>query len=307
MAKELKDMQEIYNQIIQNMKVFLQKIGVSSDVVGINVIVKYMINGGYLTNNAVLTDNVSYFSKIALMEEEYISLSETGVLVPYGCSACRHIANFMYAIYGSLGYQSSQLFVYAPDINIKNNPPKGMNNKQIAKVLESLLNELDFDVEYGFETIITREGIEFSIECSGTGQNLLDDSNHTINIVVDRAKKLHIFDSTSNSVGTKSDKSDIIKMYLDDNFYIPQYIKDHFNFDYDATYFEFANALSFLKHYPTAEIEEDFRKIREYEQECFGRISDFKQFKAQNSKYYDEISGGVQKLVRKLNEDSNYV
>lgn len=305
-TKEIELIKSYYEEIIYNMSRYLESIGVASDVVGINIIVKYMIQQGFLTNN-ILIVNGNYFSKIALIEENFISLSESGLLVSYGCSTCRHIANFMYVLYSFLKYQNSQVFVYSPTINIEYKATNDMEKKQIGEVLESLLSELYFDTEHDFETIITRNGIEFSIKYSGVSPDILVRGNHTINIIVDREKSLHIFDSTLNRVGVKSNRSDVIKMYLDNNFYIPQYIKDYFNYNYETTKLEFIDALSLLRYYQTPDIDEEFRRIKEYEQECLGRISEFERFKAQNSEYYDKISGEVRKLVRTLNEESNYV
>jgi len=95
--EELQYIELIYNEIINNAALFFTKLGLKDDIVGINVLVKYMIKNGYLTNNQVL--NGSDKLSTDRLENTFFRLDNAGLLVPYGCSVCRHIANFLFSLY----------------------------------------------------------------------------------------------------------------------------------------------------------------------------------------------------------------
>ena len=296
--EELLYIELIYNEVISNMALFLSKLGLSSDETRINVIIKYMIQNGYLTNNQVLCG--SNYLSTDKMENQFFRLDNAGLLVPYGSSICRHIANFLFSVYSFLGYRSSQLFVYCPSISVDFSASKNISFEKIQNVLNSLLADYDLEGEYDFETIITRDDITFDIAYQGIDDVSRLYGNHVLNLVVDRKGQIHLFDSIKNFVGTKDDDKRVIKMYQGSDFYLKWYLRDLYYSSFEDTHGKFNNAMWLFDSFPVADLKSDMRKIRMYEQECLKLIPEFEQFKRENGENYDGIAHSVDKLIRSL-------
>ncbi len=303
--EELLKMEMAYNEIINNMAYFLNRLEVSLDVIGINVIVKYMINQGYLTNNPVL--NHSDKLPTDLVENNLFRFDNAGLLVPYGCSICRHIANFLFSLYSFLGYGNSELFIYRPDLSVIYSTKEGENVSfsDVQNELNKLLEPYDLTSDCDFETMLTRGNITFLISYKGCDELTSTFGNHVINIVIDRNSNAHLFDSINGFVGDKSELSGTINMYQGSDIYLKWFIRDYYNQSFQDSREKFKNANFLLGSFPIASYKTDLSIMMEYEKDCGKLGREFLQFKKQNSDYYDEISGGVKKLVRILNEESN--
>jgi len=303
--EELLKMEMAYNEIINNMAYFLNRLEVSLDVIGINVIVKYMINQGYLTNNPVL--NHSDKLPTDLVENNLFRFDNAGLLVPYGCSICRHIANFLFSLYSFLGYGNSELFIYRPDLSVIYSTKEGENVSfsDVQNELNKLLEPYDLTSDCDFETMLTRGNITFLISYKGCDELASTFGNHVINIVIDRNGNAHLFDSINGFVGDKSELSGTINMYQGSDIYLKWFIRDYYNQSFQDSREKFKNANFLLGSFPIASYKTDLSIMMEYEKDCGQLGREFLQFKKQNSDYYDEISGGVKKLVRILNEESN--
>ncbi len=296
--EELQYIELIYNEIINNAALFFTKLGLKDDIVGINVLVKYMIKNGYLTNNQVL--NGSDKLSTDRLENTFFRLDNAGLLVPYGCSVCRHIANFLFSLYNFLGFGNSELFVYMPRINVNINLPYDMPSQEIQKVLDSLLDDYDLERKYDFETIITRDGITFDIAYTGDDELFKIYGNHVLNLVLDRKGQMHLFDSTSNFVGVKDDNERTIKMYQGNGLYFKWSVRDFFNSHYEETHGKFNNALWLFDNFPASSVQSDMREIMMYEKECLKLGPEFERFKRENQDNYDGVSRSVAKLARSL-------
>lgn len=296
--EELQYIELIYNEIINNAALFLSKLGLKDDIVGINVLVKYMIQNGYLTNNQVLggSDKLSTDE----LENTFFRLDNAGLLVPYGCSICRHIANFLFSLYNFLGFGNSELFVYRPLINVDFNSLYDMPLQDIQKVLDSLLCDYDLEGEYDFETIITRDDITFDIAYTGADEISKIFGNHALNLVLDRKGQMHLFDSTSNLVGVKDDNERVIKMYQSKDFFLKWFVRDFYNSHYEETHGKFNNALWLLENFSASSVQSDMREIKMYEEECLKLVAEFERFKIENRDNYDGVSRSVAKLIRSL-------
>lgn len=306
-AANLLYMESMYNEIIFNMAYFLDRLGISSDVVGINVIVKYMIQHGYLTNNQVL--NQSDHLPTDDIENIFFRFDNAGLLVPYGLSICRHIANFLYSLYTFLGYGNSEIFIYRPNISVNYSVKDGetVSFLDVQNELDKLLEPYDLTSDYDFETMLTRGNITFLISYKGCDELTSTFGNHVVNIVIDRNGMAHLFDSINNFAGVKSEVSGTINMYQGSDIYLKWFIRDYYNQSFQDSREKFRNANFLLDSFPFASYKTDLSIIRKYEEFCLKLGTEFQQFKTQNSEYYDKISGGVQKLVRTLGEESNHV
>lgn len=296
--EELQYIEFTYNKIINNVALFLSKLGLKEDIVGINVLVKYMIKNGYLNNNQVLES--SYCLPTAKLMYNFFRLDNAGLLVPYGCSLCRHIANFLFSLYNFLGFGNSEIFVYEPLIKVNIKSPYDISSQNIPKVLDNLLSSYDLEGEDDFETIITRDGITFDIAYTGVDEERKIYGNHVLNLVLDRNGQMHLFDSTRNFVGVKDDNERTIKMYQDNDFFLKWFVRDFFNSHFNETHGKFSNALWLFDNFPASSVQSDMREIKMYEKECLKLVPEFERFKRENQVNYYSVTQSVARLARRL-------
>lgn len=300
--KEVHNMKVNYKEIVYNLTLFLESIGVSSDVTAINFIVKYMISCGFFTNNEILTSSMLP-KDVVDMELHYLKLCNTGMMLPYGFVSCRHIANFLWTIYSFLGYQNSQLFVYEPIVkSYVNFGDNDISDIQVQKNIDSILGKLDLFSLSDFQIQKIIDGIEYEISYQKAAPAEIGCGNHTINIVLDKQNKLHLLDSTADRVATKTSQFDILYMHIDEVRHVWEFVIPYFNNNYRYARWKFKNAISLLERYDTVPVDEEFEKMREIEKECERLMSEFRKFKQDNSRYYNSISGSVMKLVRSLDK-----
>lgn len=300
--RDIHNMKVNYKEIIYNLAIFLESTGVSSDATAINMIVKYMMSCGFFTNNELLPS--SKLSKdVVDMELHYLRLDNMGMMVPYGFVSCRHIANFLYTLYSFLGYQNSQLFVYEPIVksyvDFGDNDIPGV---QVQKNIDSILGKLDLFSLSDFQIQEIIDGVRYEITYQKINPAGITGGNHTINIVLDKQNELHLFDSTFDRVASKTSDLNILYMHEDEVRHIWQFVIPYFNNSFRYTRRKFKNAISLLERYDTASIDEEFRKMREYEKECERLIPEFRKFHQDNGRYYDNISSSVMRLVRSLDK-----
>jgi len=298
-AKELLYMQSIYEEIIHNLNLFLEKIGLSSDVVGINVIVKYMIQNGYLTNRELTR---GLYSNGCYVEEKFIQLENSGLLVPYGCAVCRHIANFLYALYNSMGFENYQLLVYEPSYECVSDSDQ-LSLDILQGAVRYAFIHYGLEKSEGYEVPIIHKGIDFSFKYMEPNPDALIYGNHTLNVILDKNCHTHILDSTRNYIAGPSGNPDCLYLYhfvyekLSYYTYLflrySECSRDNINpFSYEA--------FCLLNMYPYASLKEDFKKIREFEVYAQERKQDFEEFKRSNARNYERITESVLKLVRSL-------
>lgn len=300
--KEVHNMKVNYKEIIYNLTIFLESIGISSDVTFIDFIVKYMISCGFFTNNEILTSSMLP-KDIVAMELHYLKLYNTGMMLPYGFVSCRHVANFLYAIYSFLGYQNSQLFLYEPIVKpVVTFGDNDIPDIQVQKNIDSILGRLDLFSLNDFQIQKIIDEVKYEITYQKAVPFVIIAGNHTINIVLDKQNKLHLFDSTADRVASKTPDFDILYMYTDEVKHVWEFVVPYFNNNYRYTRWKFKNAISLLEHYDPVPVDEEFKKMRECEKECDRLMPEFIKFQQDNGKYYDSISNSVMKLVRSLDK-----
>jgi len=298
-AKELLYMQSIYEEIIHNLNLLLEKIGLSSDVVGINVIVKYMIKNGYLTNRGLTT---GLMKGKKLVEQILFSLDNVGILVPYGCSVCRHIANFLYALYNSMGFENYQLLVYEHSYECVSDSDQ-LSLDILQGAVRYAFIHYGLEKSEGYEVPIIHKGIDFSFKYMEPNPDALIYGNHTLNVILDKNCHTHILDSTRNYIAGPSGNRNCLYFYhfvYEKLSYYTYLFLRYSECSMDSTNPFSYEAFCLLDMYPNASLKEDFKKMREFESYAHEREQDFNEFKRNNARNYERVTRSVLKLVRSL-------
>ena len=315
LTDEVKRNIEIYESVIFDISNLFVSLGINRQPVKVFETLYYMITNNYLSKS-IKKDCPPSFNKLENLN--YVPLDIIGSFILAGYGVCRHKADLINRVCSSLGYKSSQLFVYSPNVNCSVDLIKGVPNSRIQKYLDDALKDLDYfsDSDISYEKKYQDAVVNVSFR---SPKWLL---NHTINIVSELDNNtIHIFDSLHHMIGISKKSVRLYMAYLDIPgikrvyFTANPNIKSHiFDFKkesicsipeclsrndtyYDTNYvlgfnlygkFKSKNLNSYLSEYLSY-----IEKIKEF-------IPEFENFKYDHEEQYRQVLSNYRKLFRKI-------
>lgn len=291
-STDISECVKIYEDVIQKLAELIYKLGINKDPVKIYETFVYMFRYGYLSYNGISCDVIP---KRYINLERYIEMDIMGLILLCGFGVCRHQTNFLYHLYQVLGYDSSQIFTYHPDLEIKVdiNDNKFRTNSTIQEYIDQALIGLDL---FSREEIHSTEyfgSIEISVDYQPQKPPYL--ANHTINVVIDKNDILHILDTARHCIGEQIDK-DTLRLNNKGLTHL-EFIHRDVSFDsyYSTNYYR---GLGLLEH--ETNIGYDMLTSTLYEEECKEYIKLYEKFQADNKKNYTKVVDTVYKLMQVL-------
>ena len=286
---------KIYEEVIQNLCDLFTYLGIANDPIKIYETYRFMYTSGFLSLDKSYSDNVSE-ECIELERQGYIPMDITGMIVLNGYGICRHTTDFLYHIYQRLGYSSSQLFTYHPNIfttaTVQKSPeefPRAECQKYIDKVM------IDVNLLGKEEQHVQRNFGDIQIKIDYYPPENRDLSNHTVNIVIDKKKVAHILDTRSHCVGEAIDKK-IIRLN-DQGLVHTDFIQKRvtFNTYYNTNYYR---GLQLLEY--STDIEKDISDSMVYRDLCQENLDCYERFYQQNKENYNRVAKNMNTLVKRL-------
>lgn len=279
---ELDTNAEIYTEVVQNFCDFMRDLEIEDNPIKIFTAYVYMLERGFLSYQHQFSSELSP-AFTWLDRNEYIPMDMEGSVILGKYGVCRHTADFLNYVYSSLGYQSSQLFVYRPRFEcFRLNLGKGSQPSQFQEMVEQIFSQYD--------SYIPQEDIA-------------DKINHTVNVVRSKNKKcIHILDSSSVGVGEKDTFHRLLFQDFIGISHVDQYAT---NISFD-TYFHsnYHLAKTLIRSYPTNQ-EQDFSSMVEFYHQCSNYLMDLEWFYMANKGLYQEVSENYQKVYRRESKKEN--
>ncbi len=255
-----------------------------------------MYENGFLSNNGAYNDSDIFPEELINLElAEYIPMDITGIMLLYGYGVCRHTTDFLAHIYQNLGYDSSQLFTYHPNLSIRvdNYGKKYFMNSEFQKYIDEAIGDLDlFSREDShFAKIFGNGDIVVRVDSQPERRSFI---NHTMNIVLDKKEKVHILDTRYHCVGQKQDNNKIRLDYQ--GLTHTDFVQSAPPFD---TYYgtDYSKGVELLKY--ETDIGADSLTSILYSELCKKNISYFEEFQLKNQKNYNKIANNINRLVKK--------
>lgn len=282
---------KIYEDVIQKMSELIYKLDIDKDPVKIYETFICMFKYGYLSYNGISCDVIPKRYK-NLEFEKYINMDIAGMVLFCGFGVCRHQTDFLYHLYQVLGYDSSQVFTYHPDLDIKVdiNDNRFRINSTIQEYIDLAL--IGFDFFSREESHFTKEYDGITITVDYQPQKYPNLANHTINVVIDKNSILHILDAARHCVGEQIDK-DILRLNSQGLTHL-DFIHRNVSLDsyYGTNYYK---GLGFLEH--ETNIGSDILTSTLYGEKCKEYIEYYEKFQADNKKNYTEVLNTINKLM----------
>lgn len=292
MENEINHLNEIYQQILHNVVRFLEKIEVTNDIREIYVFLKYMITNSYLSKNEIT--NADILRDIQNLEDIYLRLDNCGSLIFFGCNKCRHIADFYRRIYTILGFENSQLFLYIPHLKIQlssNNSKNDLVGKEDN--INKLISSLNLKSLSGFNLEKTIDNLKLNIIYKQANPKELRFGNHTVNIILDKQGKTHIYD-IQYPFYTK-DNQDIFHFFYTENLYLPAYLIS------ETFYNIYLKGITLLENYPNINKQEETTALLKLSEICQSYTKEFNSFYHKNLKNYKEANSCIKRMLKKYN------
>ncbi len=294
---DMKEVIEIYENIVFDLAcLFSSDLGISRDPIKIAETFYYMQKNKYLSAHSFFKEDIPT-SFETLEEIDCVHIDVMGSIILTGYGVCRHKADFLNHLFNELGYLSSQLFIYYPDLSfaIKNNSNRSLSNYEAQEYYDRALEDLDvfsshdisFEKQYGDISV----GVDYHPSLF---------PNHTINIV----KKLEsdticILDvsehQVAESVGDRRIRmADIDNPGLVYNYYVQNYP------DY-KTYYppRYGLGFSLFQNYDTDTLETSLRRSLLYCERVNEYVPEFENFRNKHEAMYQQVESNYNKLIKR--------
>lgn len=294
---EIDENVQIYEEVVRNLCVLYKELGIDSDPVNVWETFIFMYKNGFLSDCKKFLNTIP---KVYVdFEYEYNWMDVEGIMLLAGCGVCRNIADFLTHIYQNLGYFSSQLFTYSPELKMRVICEKLMINSEIQKYIDEVLIDLDLFAKERFHLKKNFGNVIVYVDYFPSDALFL--LNHTINIVLDRDNLVHIIDAQANSVGEKIDDNTVkLNNVVCWGYSQKNFIQDNvkFNTYYDND-FQYYRGISLFNEDKADVMRDTLESIR-LGANAGKNICRYEEFYLENKKYYSEVTKNINRLVKKL-------
>lgn len=289
MLEEVKEMVDIYEEVIKNLCQLYQNIGIAERPIELYETFRYMYLNGYLS-----CDKYSEIIPDSLIElEQYIPMDIVGMMVMANYGVCRHTTDFLVHIYEYLDYISSQLFLYLPKIKIYNKKNSELWNDYIQQCIDDTMQKLDLFGKEKAQIVKKYNNVRIAIDYSPCKFRI----NHTVNIVKKKQEnRVYILDTRKHAIGDIIDEKQIILKSLDSGFSSTAFVESFiFNTYYHTDY---EKGLRLLNTYDT-QTAIDFLDAILYQQKLEKFEDEYKEFKLNNQKKFALVADNFQKMIKR--------
>lgn len=293
-SSDINECVKIYEDVIQNLAELIYKLVIHKDAVKIYEVFIYMYRNGFLSYNGISCDVIPKRYK-NIEEKGYINMDITGMIIFCGFGVCRHETDFLYHLYHVLGYDSSQLFTYNPDLKIDVDITD--NKFRINSIIQEYIDQalIDFDLFSREESHFIRKYDGITIIVDYQPPTLPSLVNHTMNVVIDKNGILHILDTGHHCVGEQIEK-DILRLNYRGLTHLDFIQRECcFTTYYGTNYYR---GLGFLEH--EANIGNDILTSTLYEEKCKEYIEYYEKFQKENNNSYNKVENKIRRIIQSV-------
>ena len=285
MRKELKENKKIYEEVIANLVHLFEKIGISDNPVLLAGVFNCLCQNNYLSireYSREIPDSYIAFEKRTL------PIDICGMYILDGYGVCRHLTDFLFCIYEKLGYDSSKIFLYHPNISVSV-CGDSKSYDYISSCVNNSLSSVDVNSLSSTYFVDKYDDIEVEIKYDAPSVLNFMYGNHVLNTVKD--SKVHIVDLSQDVVGNMLD-SERVMFYKDNYTYIDYLIRDSY---LSSTYY--SHGIYLYDNYD-GNVLLDIINYSKADDVFYENISVFNSFYDENEHYYNMISLNNKKLIK---------
>lgn len=293
MPEEMKTIVKIYEDVVCELCQFYTKMEIDDDPMKVFEVFWYMCVNSYLSSGQFFNGIPESIINLEKKNIIFMDIEGSVILADYG--VCRNTTDFLSHIYAGLGYDSSQLFLYSPNMETRYYlKSTSVTIEELRRCVDDAKSNVD---PYSKESIhLVREYDKVKVVVNYRPTE--DPPNHTVNIVKSkREKRIYIVDMQHHRVGSVIDETMLLSSDLIFNY--TDYVISRVNYDtyYDKTDYDWGFFL--LNEYDTR-FKQDLLASSLYRDDAPKLASEYRAFKLKNKEKYDTIKNEYQKLIKKI-------
>ena len=142
MPEEMKTIVEIYEDVVDELCQFYNKLEIVDDPMKVFEVCWYMCVNSYLSSGQFFNGIPEGIINLEKKNIILMDIEGSVILADYG--VCRNTTDFLSHVYEGLGYDSSQLFLYSPNMEVRyylGDVPVTM--KELQMCVEDARNKVD--------------------------------------------------------------------------------------------------------------------------------------------------------------------
>ncbi len=296
MPWELKEIIKIYEDVIDDLTEFYKYIEIANDPIKVFETYRHMLLNSYLSSG---TYNDFITKELEKMEYHFWYMDFDGSLILANYGTCRHLSDFLFHIYDRLGYISSQLFVYHPDLKAVVQTSDAILTNEEAQLF---VDRAESDVDVHSDKPLHFERKYDDILVIVDYKPPTSEMNHTVNIIKKKGEeRIYILDPRTHRISDVIDEKEIISYDIEPSSigfayhnYVHQNVamKVYYGTDYEI-------GLGLLNNFDT-KVKQDIMTSVIYQEKVGKLEEEYKRFKKRNQEKYDIVFDDVQRLIKKV-------
>lgn len=294
LPNEMRKNIDTFEKILFDLNNLFVVLGIHNDHVKISESVIYMIANAYLSEYYI-RDYPTLYAK--LERKVYIPFDLDGMIVFAGHGVCRHVSSLLNHIFSRMGYISSLVFVYSPELEYSIDLEEDLTIDEIQKIVHESIKGLDLfsKCDISYERVFRDAKVSVHYKPCET---LL---NHVINIVKSYSDdSISIVDPSFRRIGFER-TDDRLNMALTGTpgCTIPYYVLDCPDF---MTYYgtKYDLGIELYNEFNNCSLESVLNKHNSSLESIKEFIPEFENFKKMHESEYREMQNNFHVLARKL-------